>query len=196
MLISSLKSLFKPARPARRRNLVKTTSLQDLEPRLFLSVDSLVPIETATDEDATADQNSTDQSMSADVETPVADIDSTTIDNAQIEAATPTVTDSLDTSGTTSSTVATGSDPYFTNVYFTTDGFSLFVNGSITWDGYENYVSFIMVNVYDSSDSLIATDYTDVNGNFSIEVGENYTVTVELLDPFIFTPVDTWTITY
>ena len=92
MLISTLKkTLLKPTRPPRRRFRVETISLQDLEPRLFLSVNSLLAADTtAGDAEDTADT----------------DIESSPLDSAQLDSMASAQidasigTDSTESSGT------------------------------------------------------------------------------------------------
>ena len=179
MLFSRLKKeLLKPARPARRRSHARTIELQDLEPRLFLSVNSLVA------DDGAAKQE----------ETPAdAGVESTSIDSVQLDASIETsVTDESAASGFENGSVVMATDPYFTSAGMNYDEFGYHVFGNVAWDDNPFFLSGMQINIYDAADDdLVGHAYTDFNGDFVMgNVGVS-SVKIELLHPFTGSVVDT-----
>lgn len=185
MLFSRLKKeLMKPARPARRRSYARTIELQDLEPRLFLSVNSLVA------DDGAAKQEETPADVG---------VESTSIDSVQLDASIETsVTDESAASGYGGGPVAMATDPYFTSAEMSYDEFGYHVSGNVAWDDNPFFLSGMQINIYDpaNNNALAGHAYTDFNGDFVMgNVGVS-SVKIELLHPFTGSVVDTEYLSY
>ncbi len=154
MLISRLKkALLKPARPARRRIQARTIQLQDLEPRLFLSVNSLLATDTATAAaETTADAGIESATIAS------ASIDDSSINNAQLDAAvgSDAVTEAAVTPGSTSGSTAWADNPNFVNVYSTSDPRGTHIAGSVDWEDYPFSLYGMTIKMIDNATGQIA----------------------------------------
>ncbi len=170
MLFSRLKKeLMKPARPARRRSHARTIELQDLEPRLFLSVNSLVA------DDGAAEQEETPADVG---------VESTSIDNAQMDSPIEiALADTGSASGFGSGPVAMANDPYFTSADLGEDEFGFFINGTVDWDD-ALFLDGIQIDIYDNNTgNLVGHAYTDFTGSFYMGNCGTDDATLKLIHP-------------
>ena len=194
MLISTLKkTLLKPARPARRRFRVETISLQDLEPRLFLSVNSLLAADTtASDAEDTAD----------------VDIDSSSLDSAQLDAMASVQVDAVDASvdvgatesssdsGSVTSPVAWTENPSLSNFFLGTSQMGVYAAGSVEWPDSPYGLGGLPVFFYKTTGALEGVVLTETDGSFHLTHTNEYTLTAKLMKPYTGEIVDTWTAIY
>jgi hypothetical protein len=187
MLITRLKkTLLKPARPAKRRIYARTINMQDLEPRLFLSVNSLLSADTTSEQEETSDETTIDENIEA-----------ASIDGAQLDASVDTATtDPSSTSGNISGPVASASDPYFTFAYLGNDEFGNFVSGNVAWDSEPTELSGLTIKILDApTGDEVGWAYADFAGNFYMGNVPADSVVLQLFHPTTGQIVDTYTCT-
>ncbi|MBI1310450.1 hypothetical protein GC176_04015 [bacterium] len=145
MLISSLQTLARAlCRPSKRRSFSFQQDLQSLEPRLFLSVDSLASVEVATD---SAEENS--DTVDVAISTSVAEDVTTADPSTPIDAA-------------VSSPTEVGNEPYFVSA----GGYVPFVSGTVASpDG--SSVTGLLVEIQNVEGEGISYCYVNSDGSFS-----------------------------
>ncbi len=156
MLISSLQDIVRELRrPAKRRSRAVTVEFQDLEPRLFLSVNSLL--------------SSVDSPESVD----------TAVDAFEESGTSTGSPISEEEEG------GNETEPAFESITGGSAGEGTdYVSGSVTWPENPEQLEGLEVEVFDANGASIASGETDADGNFYIafESGE-LEVTIILKNP-------------
>ncbi|MHC4879162.1 MAG: hypothetical protein ACYTGL_22130 [Planctomycetota bacterium] len=168
MLISSLQDIVRELRrPAKRRSRAVTVEFQNLEPRLFLSVNSLLSSVESSD-----DSSDNSDTASVDIASAMTAIEDSGSPDAGIVSS------------------STQTDPNFASVSGGFNANGNFVTGTVEWPDNPTQIEGLLVEVVDVDNLPIGIGYTDANGGFTIEgIQESY-VTVRLYNLTYFEIAD------
>lgn len=178
-----LKNILSRKPRTRRRTSGHFMGLQDLEPRLFLSVNSVL----STDSQSTETSDSSSSTDSSYADSPVAP------DGPASSAASESTESGY---GSDDGTASWADNPQFISVYMSENEFGIFVAGSVEWEDYPFSIENIPVEFYDDDGTLVGMAYTDSEGLFALYNVSHFELTVVLINPNTFETADITVVMY